>query len=511
MLRSDVGPPSSTRWDTLLALAVLLGVGLRIAGWWFDRSLWLDEAMLAIQIRDRGYGALLERLGMKQGAPYGYLVVERTCLVLFGSGERSLRLPAVVAGCLSVPVMAHLCKNWFGSARQALPAVVAFAVAYWPVNFASEIKQYSFELLAAVVLLWVTSSLAARADIAEEGRWWRLAALAGVAAPWFAFSAVFVMAGCGLHLLLRFGGTHRGRRRSGGLAAAWLASLVGAYFLSMANAVAIGRHPTWAPGYWPSGGAWDSVRWLGSVLVGVMDNPLASPWPVVSAVALTIGLLLPSAGGLRPQFIGTAGTLLAASALGLYSIRWRLMLFAVPLVLGLLNRLAVALCRPLGRVSSAFAIVLVLALAGVGAIRSFWSEGRGALARNGDPRTLLRSVAGRFAPGDVFVPTDYTYPLSDYYRQKEGLPFPKQVHLLRTAAEGGAVVEGEIERCPRGITWIVSAYSRSHENSRRLEASLREALDAGGAAVLDTVRVGSLFALKTAIPEVPGRSTEQPQ
>ena len=76
----------------MLAALVLLGAVLRIYQYAADRSLWLDEAALAHNIIQRGFGQLVAPLDYAQIAPLGFLWLEKCAVVLFGSSEYAFEL-----------------------------------------------------------------------------------------------------------------------------------------------------------------------------------------------------------------------------------------------------------------------------------------------------------------------------------------------------------------------------------------------------------------------------------
>jgi hypothetical protein len=55
---------------------LILGLGLRLAQY-AGRSLWLDEALLALNIIHRPIGGLFRVLDYHQGAPLGFLLLEK--------------------------------------------------------------------------------------------------------------------------------------------------------------------------------------------------------------------------------------------------------------------------------------------------------------------------------------------------------------------------------------------------------------------------------------------------
>src|SRR5262249_42929753 len=74
-------------------VAVVVGVGVVLAAIQlrYDRSLWMDEAMLSSNLLHRSFFGLLRPLDDFQVAPIGFLILQKAALLLFGPGERALR------------------------------------------------------------------------------------------------------------------------------------------------------------------------------------------------------------------------------------------------------------------------------------------------------------------------------------------------------------------------------------------------------------------------------------
>src|SRR5688572_255442 len=74
-------------WISLSALGVLtlFGVALRLRQYLFNRSLWVDEVKVALNVIDRNVGELLTLpLANNQSAPPGFLLSARAAVVAFG-------------------------------------------------------------------------------------------------------------------------------------------------------------------------------------------------------------------------------------------------------------------------------------------------------------------------------------------------------------------------------------------------------------------------------------------
>ena len=79
------------------------GITLRIVQYFHNRSLWLDEAMLGLNIINRSFAQLLMPLDYNQVcAPIGFLLTEKLFVELFGPSEYALRLFPFLCGLISL-------------------------------------------------------------------------------------------------------------------------------------------------------------------------------------------------------------------------------------------------------------------------------------------------------------------------------------------------------------------------------------------------------------------------
>src|SRR5260370_9366837 len=133
------------------ALTVVLAVAgsaVRVEQFATRRSLWVDEAMVALNIMERNYGALTRPLRYNQGAPVGWLWTERLMVQIFGVNEYALRIVPLLAGLATIGLVAVVARRMIGPwAGVTACALVAFAPA--AVRYSTEVKQYSRD--AAVV------------------------------------------------------------------------------------------------------------------------------------------------------------------------------------------------------------------------------------------------------------------------------------------------------------------------------------------------------------------------
>jgi hypothetical protein len=101
---------------------------------------------------------LLEPLDFNQGSPIGFLVLEKLLSEVFGRSEYSLRLIPLVAGIASLLIFVRVARQILPSTAVPL-AVGLFAVSDGAIYYSSEVKQYSCDVFATLVLTALALSL----------------------------------------------------------------------------------------------------------------------------------------------------------------------------------------------------------------------------------------------------------------------------------------------------------------------------------------------------------------
>src|SRR6185503_14605680 len=105
------GKASFAMERVIAALLILLGALLRVRQYLTGRSLWADEAMLALNIVNRNFAGLLQPLDYDQGAPIGFLLVEKIFNSVLGKNELALRLLPLLVGLISLWLFYRLLKQ----------------------------------------------------------------------------------------------------------------------------------------------------------------------------------------------------------------------------------------------------------------------------------------------------------------------------------------------------------------------------------------------------------------
>ncbi|GET37346.1 glycosyltransferase family 39 protein [Microseira wollei] len=180
--------PEKVAW-----FAIGFGIVVRVAQYIWNRSLWADEAVLALNIVNRSFWELLQPLDYDQGAPLGFLMVEKLAVEVFGNNEYALRLFPLICGVVSL-VLFYQLANRFIQGWGVTIAVGLFASLHYLVYYSSEVKQYSCDLAIALLCSLISLRLLRqKLGIYEM----IILSLGGAIAIWFSHPAIFVLAGVG--------------------------------------------------------------------------------------------------------------------------------------------------------------------------------------------------------------------------------------------------------------------------------------------------------------------------
>lgn len=163
------------------------------------RVLWLDEAMIALNLRELGWNEIVGGLQYAQMAPIGWLFTQKALFELTGSLEYGLRALSLVAWIGSALFFRDLCFRIF-TPFAAVCCFALFAFSTVLLKYAVELKHYGIDVFVATAALWACFSILAN----ERSAWrsWLVFGVAAVIGVFFCFGALFAIAGCGLTLLI---------------------------------------------------------------------------------------------------------------------------------------------------------------------------------------------------------------------------------------------------------------------------------------------------------------------
>jgi hypothetical protein len=441
-------------------LIALAGAGLLAHQWAGARPLWLDEEMVALNLRDRALADLAGPLWLGQSAPLGWLTLQRGALLTFGTSEHAMRLVPVLFGVGTLATAVWIGLRWMGPVGAAALTILC-SCGQWLSLYSLELKQYSADmswgLLLPALAVWAMEPAAdvPASHTRRAAVWWAVAAIG----HWFAHGALLVAPACSVVLCVML--WRRAGRRSAFVFAllglGWLASFGLHYVLVLRDTLG----SEYLRDYWSfalppaSAGLGGTLGWLASQLQPFALKPGgATLWPLFWLAAAS-GFVV---GG-RPR-LGLVLATVPLSAFVLAGIRLvplyeRLSLWVVPSLyagVALLIDAAVRLgLRAHARGKEAgVAVALVVGLVGFVVCYDIYWNGREdmRLGRPSDSnhqlndRAAVRWLMAERQPGDVLMTSHLALPALWWYggiplataegagsRQQDGSPVLEVSHV----------------------------------------------------------------------------------
>lgn len=158
MLGSLQAKLGGLNWSHFLAAALVVGVLLRLIHYGLGRMLWLDEAMLTVNLVSRSGADLFAPLDFRQVAPPGWLILTDAFVDTTKNYAYGGRFPALIAGLAGLWVFYKICLSQL-SKPAAFLAVAVFAGNFSAVYYSAEVKPYGFDMLLWLVLAWLALKL----------------------------------------------------------------------------------------------------------------------------------------------------------------------------------------------------------------------------------------------------------------------------------------------------------------------------------------------------------------
>lgn len=322
------------------AIIALFGSGSLIYQWYWTRPLWVDEEMIALNFRDRSWAGLAGPLWLNQAAPLGWLILQRTMLLAFGAGERTLRALPVLFGIATIWAAVWAGRRLLqpvGAAIFTLLCSFGLYISFFPL----ETKHYSgdtfFGLLLPALAVWTLQPVERDGDVRQKRilAWWLIAS----AAQWLANGALFSTPACaaviGIVIFQRAG--FRTALLSLAPGVVFLASFAAHYWLLMRYTL----HSEYLQQYWWHAfpprheGVLHILSWLASRIPMLASNPGGASiwlmWPAFWIAAVTgAAIALRRHFSLGAVLIAVPVSAFVFAGLHLVPLEERLSLWALP-------------------------------------------------------------------------------------------------------------------------------------------------------------------------------------
>jgi hypothetical protein len=194
---ADAGGRSGVyrRWTLAFLLA---GCVLRVIQYGANSAQWLDEIILSTSVVSRSTWQLLTtRLDSGQSAPPGVLAIEKLSVVVFGPNDLAFRAYSFLCSLVALVLFHRIVEMTLRGISRPI-AVALFATAVPLITFSAQAKQYSSDVVVALLLSWLALGIQM---FGLTRRRLAVATLTGVVSAWFSQAALFILAGVSLALL----------------------------------------------------------------------------------------------------------------------------------------------------------------------------------------------------------------------------------------------------------------------------------------------------------------------
>ncbi len=335
-----------------LASYILLLIGFVIILREFigGRSLWVDEAMLALNM-EKPFSQLLLPLDYNQTAPMLFLYLSKAFTLVFGISDYSLRITPLIFGLGSLYLFFLISKKILNKYAAAF-SMLLFILSYKLIYYSHEFKHYSAEVFFSLLFFYLFLEIREkRLDIRKAA----LIGLVGILACGFTFNSAFVLS-MFLVFCLYFFIREKDRKGIASLAlpaVMWGAGLGAEYFFVYLGNPNFQFGPLldyWAEGYMPfPPRSLEELLWLPNaikdffIFISNTDTILTGRFPVIVDIYACLFIAFFVIGTVyafrcKKAFIPVYGLgliflAIIASALNIIPFGDRLALYIVPLIL----------------------------------------------------------------------------------------------------------------------------------------------------------------------------------
>jgi hypothetical protein len=474
--------PSSKPWTQLFLLLFLAQAGILLFQYFFNRSLWLDESMLALAIINSDFSELFKPLPHSQVAPILFLLIEKLNTLVFGTGEKALRLFPLLSALGSLILIYLVSYALTGKKQVGLIAMTVLCCSPAFIFYSSEQKQYIVDLAVMLGLFLVTFY---DSPFLNKYRYQTIAAAGGIAC-FLSNVSVIMLTVLGGVLLYRLVYAVRNKAAYRAIfipLIVWAICFSTNYFLFIkGHPHQVGMKAYWSFAFMPSPFAPDFKNWISSRGSQIFYEMV----PIKGGLSLLLTCLIYFSGIAHMLFsrkfllayLCTAPVLIhfLLSFLRLYPYDIRLVLYQLPLFIivfaYLIDKLAAMLfTRKLFNVM--FIIISCFLLFSFRAFRKF------PLQRE-EIKKSMQVIEKEARPGDSIYVYYGAWAAFTYYYQ-QGYPLKKQLPFIigHSSLEDNNGYLEEL-RSISGRVWVLFSHGYPFDGSRKEEKFIVGGLEKRG-------------------------------
>ena len=138
-------------------ISILIGLGILLPSiqYFFNRSLWVDEASLALKILNAGILALLKPLESGQAAPIIFLLLEKFFSILIPNSDYGIKIVPLFSYFASLFFFYKILKQIFNNTYTIIFALSLFVFKAALIYYSSEVKQYICDVFVITSIYYI--------------------------------------------------------------------------------------------------------------------------------------------------------------------------------------------------------------------------------------------------------------------------------------------------------------------------------------------------------------------
>ena len=464
-------PPFLRSVEFIAFSSGLVGIAIRLREYVFNRSLWVDEALLALNVTGRGLQITSVR---EQAAPIGFLTVIELATRAFGASEPVLRLLPLVAGIATIAVAYKLAVAYYDK-QTAVAFVFLLSLSSLLIYYSTEFKQYGVDGFVGVCLLSQFHRFTA-VDRRADYRW--LGAV-GALAILFSHPASLMLASVGV--VLAAAAAHRRQwdrlARLAGCGALWLLIFAFVYRVNAGSAVSSSVMQAFhLPSFAPLAVSAATLRWYVNAIESFFMYALDPRLWLLCLVLFAVGTYSLSRRARPIVWLMASNVILLGivSAMHLYPIHQRFLIYLYPLA----SLLIAVGAAPAIRSPAAATIVLFLVM-----LHPVLADRLRELMRpvgREETRELIDILLRQREPNDGLLVWGATTPAYLYYREvinnrpedKDYTTIDGDLYQALSVAD----VNRAVAASGRSRFWVLASHMDAGGFGARNLRTLREAL-----------------------------------
>lgn len=187
-------------YNIFLGVILVLGIYLKLKGYFSNSSLWHDECALAWNIKFKHYSEFFGVLNFDQMAPPLFMITTKFLTAIFGASEYVFRFIPILIGCLSMPAFYLLAQKVLTKKFNILIALFLFAINTSLLNYSFEFKPYVLDVFFTIIcLLFFINLDLAKLSIKKT----LIYGISLAVLPWVSFVSTFIISGGFLNLIFK--------------------------------------------------------------------------------------------------------------------------------------------------------------------------------------------------------------------------------------------------------------------------------------------------------------------